>query len=129
MRRARLGIPAFELCQVAPCAVFKHLKPVLNCAGLAIVTIKIQVHGFGVGFGPDKGAQHANDFRPFFIDRCGVEVVDLLKALWSHWVGKRPLVLSELTATQIDDIPNPFDWGRAHIAGELAVAVYCQPLF
>ena len=93
------------------------------------MTIKIQVHGFGIGFGPDKGAQHANDLGPFFIDGRGVEVVDLLKTLWAHWVGKGPLVLSELTATQVNHIPNPFDWGRAHIAGELAVAVYCQPFF
>ena len=93
------------------------------------MTIKIQVHGFGIGFGPDKGAQHANDLGPFFIDGRGVEVVDLLKALWAHWVGKGPLVLSELTATQIDDIPDTFYWGRAHIAGELAIAIYCQPFF
>jgi len=118
MRRAGVCPPAGELRQVTAHRVFKTLAEVLDGRGVAVVAVKVQIK-----------CGLVDDFRAFFVDRRRIKVVDLNKAVRARRVRKRACVFAELMAAQAVGIINAFDRGRAHVCGELLVAVDCQPFF
>ena len=128
-RCAGLRIPQLELAKIAPGRILKNLQPILNRAGLPVVTVEIEVERFRIGLIPYQRFQHPDNLSAFFIDGRGVEVVDFLKAFGSHRVAERALILGELPRAQINHIVNAFDRRSTHIAGELRIAENRQPFF
>ncbi len=89
------------------------------------MTGEVKVQRLVVGIVADKGFQHADDFGAFFIDRCGVEIVDLLEFFWTHRMAEWALVLWELAGAQGDDVFDALYRFRTHVGCELRVAVNC----
>ena len=127
--RAGLGIPALELRQIAARRILEHLQPILDRAGLAVVAVEVQIQRAGIGVIPDQPFQHPDDLGPFFIDRGGVEIVDLLKAFGPDGMRQRPAVFAELPPAQVQHVGNPLHRFRPHVGGELGVAEDGQPFF
>ena len=75
-RRSGLGVPAFELAQIAPGGIFKHRQPIFNCCRIAIMALEIQIKRAGIAIIAHQGFQHPNDLSAFFIDGGGVEIID-----------------------------------------------------
>ncbi len=128
-RRARLGVPAFELAKVATGGVLEHLQPILDRGRVPVVTIKVQVQRVAIPVRTHKGAQHADHLGPFFIDRRGVKVIDFNIMVRPHRMGQRAVVFTELTRAQHQNILNPLDRVAAHVARELLIAIDRQTLF
>ena len=84
---------------------------------------EIEIQRLGIGGVADQPFQHADHFGTFLVDGRGVEVVDFLKTLRPDRVGEGAVVFWELARAQVDRIADPLDRGRAHVRGELAVAI------
>ena len=106
---ARLFVPNLELAKIAPCAVFKGLKPIFQCGGLPIVAINIKLNSFVIGVVPDEGFQHADKLGTFFINSRRVEIVDLNKAVWANRMCEGAVVFGELRLAQNDRIFDLFN--------------------
>ena len=127
-RCASLRVPAFELRQIAAGDILEHLEPILDRGGLPIVAVKVKIERAGIVGIAHQPFEHADHLGAFFIDRCGVEVVDLDKAFGPHRMGQRPLILAELAGAQHQDIFDPLDRMAAQIARELLIAKDRQTL-
>ena len=133
--RASLPIPELELRQQLPevrlhIGVRHGLGKVVAGHSLAVVHREIQGHSFGKTLAADKRLHHAHDFCAFFINRYGVEVVDLLVLVGPHRVRHGARVFWELRSAQHTHIFNSLDSaGRglcAQILAELLITKYCQ---
>ena len=122
-----LGIPAFELAQIAPGGVFKDLEPILDGGGLTVVAGEIEIGCAAVIGVAHQALEHADHLGALFIDRGGVEIVDLDIGVGAHRVGQRPGILAKLAGAQQGDILDPLDGGAAPVAGKALVAEHRQP--
>ena len=129
MRGAGLGIPAFELAQIAPGGVLEHLQPILDRAGLAIVTLEIEIERATVGRIPDQRFEHADHLGALFIDGGGVEIVDLHIALRAHRMGQRAAVFAKLAGAQGFHVLDTLHVRPAPVGGIGLIAENRQPLF
>ena len=127
--RARLRIPKFELGHVAACGIFKHLQPVFDCGGIAIVAVKIQIQRRLVPRIAHQSFEHADHFGALFVDRRGVEIVDLDKAFGARRMGQRAAVFAKLPCAQGQHIFDALNGMAAHVARKLLIAKNGQPLF
>ena len=121
-RRARLAVPEAELRQIAAAGVLEAFHPILDRGGLAVMALEIKVGGFAVAFRPHQRLQHADDFGAFFVDRGGVEIVDLDIALRLHRMGEGAGIFLELPPAQGAHILDALHAMAAHVAGETLVA-------
>ena len=69
---------------------------------------------------------HADHLGALFVDRRGVEIVDLEVLVRTHRMRHRACILGELRATQIVHGRNPLDGARAHVRREFLVAKHGQ---
>ena len=126
-RRARLGIPTLELRQVAARGILEHAQPILDGRCIAIMPVEIQGQGPVVIGVPHQPLQHPDHLGALFIDRRGVEIVDLDETVGPHGMGQGPAILAELPRAQRQHILDPLHRVAAHVAGELLVAEHGQP--
>src|SRR6185503_4336682 len=94
-----------------------------------IVALEIKVGRFTITVRSHQRLQHADDFGTFFIDRGGIEVVDLNIGLWLHRMGERPGIFLELPAAKRADILDALYAMAAHVAGKALVAENSETFF
>ena len=144
-RRARLAVPMLEGSQVlrqrrVRVGIGDRLRKVVASHGLAIVALKVELHALGksiaslkVGGCGHQGLHHANDFRAFFVDGDGVEVVDFNIAVGAHRVGHGAGVLGKLHRAQHAHVFDAFDGAGAglarHVLAELLITENCETFF
>jgi hypothetical protein len=120
--RAGLRVPALELAEVAARCVLKHLKPILDRAGLPVMAVEIEGKRGVIRLRPHEKAQHADDLRALLVDGGGVEIVDLDIALGPDIMRERARILAELARAERQHIVDAFDRGAAHVGRELLIA-------
>ena len=89
----------------------------------------VNLHSLHEPLGSQQGAQHADQFRTFFIDGCCVEVIDRLVFRWLHRVGRRASILTELGVAQHRHILNALHRLRMQICGEALITEHRQAFF
>jgi len=142
-RRAGLRVPAAELAEIAAGGLGHGGEEVVAGDGLAVVPLQIQRQAPVESRAAEQGLQHAHDLRALFVDRCGVEVADLLVRIGPHRMGHGPCVLQELRGPQRAHVLDALDRacpgrlgagtrlrgvGRHHVGAELLFAKDCQAL-
>lgn len=106
-----IGILEFELCQVVFGCVLEYGDLVFDCVGLIVVVVEIQIQCGVIGVVVYQLFQYFNDFGVFFIDGCGIEIVDFLIVIGVWWMGQWVCVFVELVGVQGLDIGDVFDCG------------------
>ena len=137
VRRAGLRVPAFEGVEpgrqrAAGVGVGDGLCEVVAGHGLAVVALEVQRHAAREAVAADQRLHHPRHLGALFVDRGGVEVVDLDVLIGPHRVCHRARVLRELRRTQALHIADALDGagrGRAgHVHRELLIAEDRQAL-
>ena len=72
---------------------------------------------------------HANDFGPFIVDRCRVEIVDPQIRVGLYGVGKRAGILGKLRRAQRAYVADAAHRRAALVGREQLIAEHRQPLF
>ena len=127
--RARLAIPETKLRQVAATGILKTFDPVFHRGGLAIMADEIQIGGLAITVIAHQRLQHTDNLGAFFVDGCGVEIIDLDIALRLHRMGEGPGIFLELPSAQRPHILDALHAMAAHVAGKTLVAENRQALF
>ena len=128
LRRAGLLIPGEEGGQILVCHLGEAADEFLHGGGVAIPAFEVEIHAGAERLRPDQSLQHADHFRALFVDRRGVEVVDLQIARRPHGMGQRTLVLGELAGAQRLDVLDPLHGVAALVRREALVAEDRQAL-
>jgi len=117
-----LRIPAYELRQICAVGVGETGDKILDRRRVPVMPLEIKVHAAAEARAAEQHAEHAHHLGAFFVDRRGVEVVDLVIERRPHRVGEGACVLDELIGAQPAHVDDALDRARALIGGELLVA-------
>ena len=90
--------------------------------GFTVMTFEIEAHSLHEPLGAQQRAQHADQFCTFFIDRCGVEIINRLVRIRLHRMRGRPGIFSKLRVTQHRCILDPFQCLGVQIRGETLIS-------
>ena len=124
-----LRIPQGKLAQIPPGRILENRKPMLDRAGLAIMAGEIEGQRIVIGLLPDKRMQHADHLGALFIDRRGIEIVDLGIFRRADRMRQWPGIFAELPPAQRLYIDDPLHGGGSHIGRKLLIPENRQPLF
>ena len=124
--RARLRVPAAKLHEIDVRRVLHRLDEVVARDGAAVVTREVEVHAAPETLRPKQRMLHSNDLGALLVNRCRIEIVDLLVFVGTHRMRHRSSILGELLAAQILDRADPFDGARPHVARKFLIAKYRQ---
>ena len=124
--RARLRVPAAKLHEIDVRRVLHRLDEVVARDGAAVVTREVEVHAAPETLRPKQRMLHSNDLGALLVNRCRIEIVDLLIFVGTHRMRHRSSILGELLAAQIFDRADPFDGARPHVARKFLIAKYRQ---
>ena len=116
-RCAGLAVPALELRQQTRqirgrVGVGNRLGKVVAGHGLAVVAAEVKRHPFSKAIAANQGLHHAHHLSTFFVNRDGVEVVDLDVAVGPHRVRHRAGVFGKLSGAQHAHVFNALDCAR-----------------
>ena len=98
--RAGLAVPETELRKIAARGIFEALHPIFDGCGFAVMALEIKIGRLAIAFVAHQRLQHADDLGALFVDRCGVEIVDLDIALRLHGMRERACVFHKLAHAQ-----------------------------
>ena len=79
---------------------------------LPVMALKVQFHAHRKTFTPNQGLHHANNFRAFFVNGDGVEIVDLHVAVRANRVRHGTSIFGKLHGAQQADVFNTLDRTR-----------------
>ena len=91
------------------------------------MAVEIEVERRPVAVVADQPLEHPDHLGALFIDRGGVEIVDLVIAVGPRRVGEGAGILAELARAQRHHVLDPLHRRRAQVRGELLVAEHRQP--
>src|SRR5262249_29930776 len=87
--RSRLAVPEHELLKTDPGSIGEALDELLDGSRLAVVTGEIEIHAFAEIYRTKQHAEHADELGAFLVDRCRVEIIDLVIDGGPHRMGER----------------------------------------
>jgi hypothetical protein len=128
VRRAGARIPAAELAEVDLRCILHRGDEVLAGHGLAVVAPEVEVHALAEIVAADQGVDHAHHLGAFFINRGGVEIVDLGVGRGPDRMRHRPGILEELGDAQLAHFLDARHRARMHVGAELLVAEHREAL-
>ena len=102
------------------------LNEVFRRGGRAIKTADIERHPTHEPLRSQQGVEHPDQFCPFLINRCCVEIIDRLVFRRLHRVSGRSSILSKLGVAQHRHILDPFHRRRMKISGEGLITEHRQ---
>ena len=134
LRGTSLVIPTLEPLRIKAkgLTVFRRtindgLHEILSGRGGSIKTAHISRHSTHEPLLPQQGVQHANQFRPFFVDRCRVEVIDRLIFSRLHRMRSRAGIFTELGVAKHRHILDAFHSCGMQIRREALIAEHGEP--
>ena len=136
MRRSRLVVPEPKLLDIKSerltiCsrAIHNRVHKILCCGGFSVVPLEIQAHASHETLRPKQGPQHANQLRPFFINRGCVEIIDSLVRVRLHRMGCWACILSKLRVAKHRCIFNPLQRFGMKVGGEALISKHRETFF
>ena len=100
LRGAGLCVPRQEWRQVGARSGAQRAHEIFNGGRLAVLLGEVAPQPVAEGLCADHRVQHAHDLGAFFVDRRGVEIVDLLVGVGPHRVGGGAGVFRKLRGAQ-----------------------------
>ena len=123
LRRAGLAVPELEPGKVGAGRVGEGGEEILDRHRLAVVALEIEVHALAEAVLAEDRLQHAHHLGALLVDGRGVEVVDLGIDLRPDRMGEGAAILGELPRLERAHVGDALDRPRAHVGGELLVAI------
>ncbi len=128
-RRAGLGIPAAELPQIDVVGILHGAHEIVTGHGLSVMALEIQVGALAETCGTQQRMQHAHDLGALFIDRQGVEIVDLDIGCRAYRMRHGAGILGKLVGAQHTHIIDAFDRHGRPVGGKLLIPEHRKAFF
>ena len=121
-RCSGLAVPAPELLQINSVCSFHCADKIVTSHGLSIVSIEIKISAFAKIFPAQQSIDHTHDFRTFFINRHGVEVIDFHVGIRTNRMTHRSGIFRKLMHTQSVCVCDTLHCSGIQVRGKFLIA-------